>query len=356
MIEARFQLQQGSFTLEVDLALPGQGITVLLGPSGSGKTTLLRCLAGLQRAPSGRLVVGRQTWQDGGVFVPPHQRALGMVFQDAQLFPHLTVQGNLDYGRRRAGTAAASVSPTVELLGLRDLLARRPDSLSGGERQRVAIARALVMAPQLLLMDEPLAALDPQRKLDILPYLDRLQDELTLPIVYVTHAVSEAARLADHVVLLDQGRVTTQGALQTLLTQPGFALTQDEDAGVVLSGTVTERDAAWQLVRVDCSGAPLWTRDAGHALGQRLRVRLAARDVSLSLTEQTGSSVVNQLPGVVQALLPDRHPAVTLAVVRLGVAGDGEQVLARLTRQSVSRLGLAVAQPVWVQVKSMALL
>jgi molybdate transport system ATP-binding protein len=381
-IEARFVLQQGRFTLDVDLQLPAAGITVLFGPSGCGKTTLLRCLAGLQRAGQGRLLVNGQRWQDGALFVPPHRRAVGMVFQDAQLFPHLSVQGNLDYARRRAPVAAkagqqgAAVPEVVALLELQPLLQRMPEHLSGGERQRVAIARALAAAPQLLLMDEPLAALDARRKQDILPYLDRLHEELTIPIVYVTHAVPEAARLADHVVLLDEGRVQAQGSLQALAAgagltlgrdpapavahaptttgarDPALALLQDDEAGAVLSCTVQQRDDAWQLLQLAFDGGVLLCRDGGQPLGQRVRVRVAARDVSLALHEQADSSVANQLRGCVLQLHPDAHPASTLASVRVG----GSTLLARLTRQSAWRLQLAPGLPVWVQVKSVALL
>ena len=382
MIEARFAVQQGSFTLDVDLQLPASGVTVLFGPSGCGKTTLLRCLAGLQRAPQGRLLVAGQVWQDHGVFVPTHQRGVGLVFQEASLFPHLTVQGNLDYGLRRtpAANCRMALTEVIALLDIGALLQRRPDSLSGGERQRVAIARALAGSPQLLLMDEPLAALDARRKAEILPVLERLAGALSIPIVYVTHAVAEAARLADHLVLLDAGRVQAQGPLQAVSAQLDGVLAHDDDAGVVLACTVTQRDAAWQLARLDFAGGALWARDAGHALGQRVRVRVAARDVSLALAELPGTSISNQLPGVLVRIAPDVQPSQALALVRVGPShggansdgdgdgdrdGDGEAeaegenttlLMARLTRRSADRLQLRPGLPVWVQVKSVALL
>ena len=366
MIDARFALTQGSFTLDVDLQLPAAGVSVLFGPSGCGKTTLLRCLAGLQRSPQGRLVVGGQVWQDGPVFVPTHRRAVGLVFQEANLFPHLSVQGNLDYGLRRTPPAQRrlALAEAVALLDIGALLPRRPDSLSGGERQRVAIARALALSPQLLLMDEPLAALDARRKAEILPVLERLAGALSIPIVYVTHAVAEVARLADHLVLMDKGRVQAQGLLQDLSARLDGMLAHDEDAGVVLNCTVAQRDSEWQLARLDFAGGALWTRDGGQPVGQRVRVRVAARDVSLALSELPGTSISNQMPGVLENIQPDVQPSQALALVRVGRVGGvggvgnatGVLVMARLTRRSVQRLRLQPGSAVWVQVKSVALL
>ena len=209
MIDARLALPRRGFTLDVALALPQTGVTALFGPSGCGKTTVLRALAGLERA-AGRVALGAEVWQDdaAGRFVPTHERAIGYVIQEAALFPHLDVRRNLAYGLKRIapGERRIALDQVVELLGITHLLERRPDTLSGGERQRVAIARALATSPKLLLMDEPLAALDAKRKAEVLPYLDRLHAELGIPIVYVSHAIDEVARLADHLVLMDAGR------------------------------------------------------------------------------------------------------------------------------------------------------
>jgi molybdate transport system ATP-binding protein len=354
-IEVRFAHRMSdAFTLDVDLRLPSSGVSVLFGPSGCGKTTLLRCLAGLQRADRGRLVVDGQRWQDDdGHFVPTHRRAIGMVFQESHLFPHLTVRGNLDYGLKRASAPRARLDAVVELLGIGALLARKTDTLSGGERQRVAIARALATAPRLLLMDEPLAALDARRKQEILPFLERLHRELTVPVVYVTHAIGEVMRLADHVVALDAGRASAEGPLHEMLARLDLpALAQDDQAGVVLPCTVAERQSAWQLARMDFDGGSLWTRDSGHLLGQSVRVQVLARDVSLALSEATDSSVANHLAGVVQALAADVHPANQLALVRVGSV----LLMSRLTRRSADRLGLKAGQRVWVQVKAVAVL
>jgi molybdate transport system ATP-binding protein len=338
--------------------LPASGISVLFGPSGCGKTTLLRCLAGLHRAQRGRLVVDGDVWQDddAGRFVPPHRRAIGMVFQEASLFPHLTVQANLDYGLKRAGGAAqrATLDTAVEMLGIGALLPRKPEALSGGERQRVAIARALAVGPRLLLMDEPLAALDAQRKAEVLPYLDRLHAELAIPVVYVSHAVDEVARLAHHLVLLDRGRVVAAGPLADMMARLDLPTARGEGAGVVLDAVVAERDAPWQLARLQVGDGEfgLWARDQGLPVGSAVRVRVLARDVSLSRTPQTGTSIGNQLAGTVEAIADDEHAALALVRVRVGVV----PVVARLTRRSAFALRLAPGQPVWAHVKTVALM
>jgi molybdate transport system ATP-binding protein len=351
-LEVRLALDRGAFRLDVDLRLAPRGVTVLFGPSGCGKTTLLRCVAGLERAPGGRVLLDGHAWQDGAIFVPPHRRAIGMVFQEASLFPHLSVRGNLEYGRRRAGAGTIALEPVVELLGLGQLMDRRPDGLSGGERQRVAIARALAVAPRLLLMDEPLAALDAARKAEILPFLDRLHRELTIPVLYVTHAVPEVTRLADQLVLLEAGRVVAEGPLTDLMARLDLSLAQDEGAGVVLPARVGARDTDWHLARLDFDGGSLWTRDGGQAPGTPVRVRVLARDVSLAPQPPSASSITNVLPGRVRAIAADgSHPALALALVEVGRV----VLMARLTRQSVDRLGLSAGSSVWAQIKSVAL-
>jgi molybdate transport system ATP-binding protein len=299
-----------------------------------------------------------EVWQDdaAGRFVPPHRRALGYVIQEAALFPHLDVRRNLAYGLKRIAAAARRIAldQVVDLLGIGHLLERRPDTLSGGERQRVAIARALATSPKLLLMDEPLAALDAQRKAEVLPYLDRLAAELGIPIIYVSHSIDEVARLADHLVLLDAGRVLAEGALAEMLARLDLPVALGDDAGVVLDGVVGERDERWQLARldVDGEGCRLWARDQGLPIGRRVRLRVLARDVSLTRTPQTGTSIGNQLRGVIEAIADDEHPALALVRVRVGKAA----VVARLTRRSAHALELAGGMPVWAQVKTVALM
>ena len=352
-LRARFRLDRGGFVLDVDLELPGRGVTALFGQSGSGKTTLLRCIAGLESAQGGELVVNGQVWQDAATFLPSHRRPLGYVFQEASLFAHLDVRRNLEFGLRRvpAGERKVSLEQAIELLGIGHLLQRRPDSLSGGEKQRVGIARALAVSPRLLLMDEPLAALDLARRQEILPYLEKLHDELDIPLLYVSHAPDEVARLADHIVVMDQGRALAAGPLGETLARLDLPIRLGEDAGVVLDAVIAERDARWGLARAAFAGGAVWVRDQGHALGQRVRVRILARDVSLALAPQTGTSILNILPATVTALAEDGHPA--LALVRLNLGGA--PLLARLTRRSAHHLDLAPGRLVYAQIKAVAL-
>ena len=353
-IEARFSLKWDGFALDVDLRIPGRGVTALFGHSGSGKTTLLRCIAGLERAPGGYLRVGERVWQDESGFLPVHRRPIGYVFQETSLFPHLTVRDNLEYGRRRVAGADRRVSleHAIELLGIGHLLMRKPDRLSGGERQRAAIARALALSPSILLMDEPLAALDLARKQEILPYLERLHDELDIPVVYVSHSPDEVARLADHIVAMDNGRVVAQGPLSETLARLDLPIRLGEDAGVVIDAVVGERDETWQLIRADFAGGSVWVRDNRQPVGHSARIRILARDVSLSLEHHAGTSILNLLQGTVTQLCDDAHPALVLARVEIG----GTPVVARLTRRSAANLGLATGQSVWVQIKAVALI
>jgi molybdate transport system ATP-binding protein len=357
VIEARLRLPRARFTLDVSLALPGSGVSALFGPSGCGKTTVLRALAGLERAAGGVAVDGA-VWQDdaSGRFVPTHRRPIGYVIQEAALFPHLDVQRNLAYGLKRIAPAERRIAldQAVELLGIGHLMDSRPDTLSGGERQRVAIARALATSPRLLLMDEPLAALDAQRKAELLPYLDRLHDQLGVPVIYVSHSIDEVARLADHLVLMEEGRVLADGALPDMLARLDLPVAFGDDAGVVLDGVVGERDLQWQLARLDVEGGAcsLWARDQGLPDGRRVRLRVLARDVSLTRTPQTGTSIGNQLRGTIEAIADDSHPALALVRVRVGAV----PVVARLTKRSAHTLALVPGMPVWAQVKTVALM
>ena len=357
----RLTLPRADFSLDVDLTLPGTGITVLFGASGSGKTSLLRCVAGLEQAakvPASRGVVSiaGEVWQDdaAGIFLPTWRRPLGYVFQEASLFEHLDVRGNLDFGQKRVKPVQAqeALDEVIDLLGISGLLGRRPQQLSGGERQRVAIARALATQPRVLLLDEPLAALDHARRQDVLPWLERLRDELKIPMLYVTHATDEMARLADTLVVLERGRVSACGPVAKVLAQTGVPGVAGEDLGALLNATLDERDLRWQLARVAFDGGALWLRDTGLALGRQVRVRVLARDVSIATEKPAHTSIQNLLPCVIEALTADAHPSQTLARLRCGEA----MLLARLTSRAVDALALAPGQAVWAQVKSVALI
>lgn len=351
-IQAQFHLEWQGFSLDVDLTLPSRGVTALFGHSGSGKTTMLRCIAGLERPSSGRLCVNGDIWQDATHWLPTHKRPIGYVFQEASLFSHLSVMSNLRYGMRRSlGADSINLEQAIELLGIAHLLERKPDALSGGERQRVGIARALAITPRLLLMDEPMAALDLKRKQEILPYLERLHDELDIPIIYVSHSPDEVARLADHLVVMEDGKVLASGALSDTLARLDLPISQGENAGTILDGRVGEVDAKWHLVRVDFAGGHLWVRDQGIEAGRHVRVRVLARDVSLAL-DPSHSSIQNVLQGEVDALGDDEHPGLALVRVKVGSAF----FLSRLTKRAIDALNITAGSQIWVQIKSGALL
>lgn len=348
-------LPRADFDLQVDLHLPARGITVLFGPSGSGKTSVLRCVAGLDRASAARVMVTGEVWQDDehGIFLPTHRRALGYVFQEASLFDHLNVIGNLRYGlqRVRSTQAQATLEAAVELLGIGHLLNRRTHELSGGERQRVAIARALATSPRLLLLDEPMAALDLARKNEILPWLERLRDELHIPMLYITHSADELARLADHLVVLERGQVKAAGPVTEVLSSLEVPVVVGEDAGVVLKGLVHDRDTGWYLACVRFAGGQLWLRDTGLALNQPVRLRVLARDVSLATQEPHDTSIQNHFMAEVDSVADDAHPSQMLVRLRCGPS----LLLARITRRSWHSLELQEGQKVWAQVKSVAI-
>ena len=350
-LRLKFTLTRADFALHVDLQLPGRGVTALFGPSGCGKTTLLRCIAGLERA-SGSLMVNEHLWQDATHFTPTHQRAIGYVFQEASLFPHLSVRGNLQYGMKRASrNGNVAIDPIIDLLGIRALLDRKPEGLSGGERQRVAIARALAVDPQLLLMDEPLAALDLKRKQEILPYLDRLQATLEIPILYVTHSPDEVVRLAHHLVVMDAGSVVASGELADTLSQLDLPVKLGQEAGVVIDSVVGSIESQWHLTRMDFDGGSVWIRDPGLALGAKARVRILASDVSLAREQPGKSSIQNVLQGQIDGTRDDEHPGLVLVRVKIGETA----LLARVTKRAVSELALKTGDTVWTQVKSVAL-
>jgi molybdate transport system ATP-binding protein len=284
--------------------------------------------------------------------MPAHQRELGYVFQEASLFPHLSVMGNLQFGRKRSHAKAhIDLDVLIDLLGIEPLLNRKPQSLSGGERQRVGIARSLAVNPQLLLMDEPLAALDLPRKQEILPYLERLHRELKIPVLYVTHSPDEVVRLANHIVVLDAGRVVASGSLVDILSRVDLPIRLGDDLGAVLQATVAEIDSQWKLARLDFAGGVFWTRAQQLLVGDVVRVRVLARDVSIALEKPNASTIQNVLPARITDIVNDDQEGLILVRVIVGEVA----LIARVTQRSISELKLELGQNVWIQVKSVAL-
>ncbi|MEO6974826.1 MAG: molybdenum ABC transporter ATP-binding protein [Gallionella sp.] len=352
-IRAQFKLQLDSFALDVSFSAPNRGVTALFGPSGSGKTTLLRCIAGLERA-AGSLYINGDVWQDDTKFMPTHRRPLGYVFQEASLFPHMSVRANLEYGLKRIPLSERRVQleQVVEWLGLNRLIARgEPAKLSGGERQRVAIGRALLTSPRLLLMDEPLSALDTASKQEILPYLQRLHRELNIPVFYVSHALDEVARLADHLVLLEQGRVIASGVLDETLARLDLPIAHLDDAGAVIEAEVAQHDQAYQLTQLDFPGGNLWVGRVDQPIGSRVRARVLARDVSIATQEPQGTSINNILNARIAEI---RDEGTDKVIVRMKV-GESHVLLSRITRRSRDHLGLVIGMEVYAQVKSVVL-
>jgi len=354
MIQARLQFSRGDFSLLFDETMPANGVTAIFGASASGKTTLLRCIAGLERA-AGRLEVNGEVWQDTRFFLPTHQRRLAYVSQQANLFPHLSVQKNLQYGLSRTPQRERKVSfgQAVEWLGLEKLLTRdEAEQLSGGERQRVAIARALLTSPRMLLMDEPLASLDSAGRSDILPYLERLHKELQIPVLYVSHALDEVTRLADHLVLLEHGRVIANGTLHETLSRLDLSIAGLDDAGAVITATVAQHDEQYHLTRLDFSGGQLWVSRADALLGSSVRVRILARDVSIALLPPSATSIGNILPARIAEISALGAGSVMLRLT----LGESQTLLSRITCRSRDSLDLQVGQNVYAQVKTVALM
>ena len=354
-LQARFQIARGNFSLDVALDLPGHGVSALFGPSGCGKTTCLRAMAGLERA-AGHMTVNGAVWQDDsrGTWLATHQRRLGYVFQEASLFPHLNVRKNIEYGMKRlpADQRRVALEHAVELLGIGALMEQNPDTLSGGERQRVAIARALAVSPQVLLMDEPLAALDSQRKQEVLPYLDKLHQSLDIPIIYVSHSPDEVARLATHLVLLESGRVLASGPTDELMSRLDLPLAHGDTASALLQARIASYDEQDQLLTLSTLAGPLYlpTAKAGQ-VGDPMRIRIMAREVSLVRTPALDSSVLNTLPARITALTKEGPGQVLVSLDASGVT-----LLSRITQRSRQTLALEIGDQVYAQVKAGLLL
>ncbi len=355
MLEVRLCLERGDFDLEVQFSAPAPGITALFGRSGAGKTTLIHLLAGLLEPDSGWIALDGEKLFDSALSlnVPTHRRRVGCVFQDLRLFPHLNVAGNLRYGLRRAASQPQRITMEriVTLLDLGPLLARHTWQLSGGERQRVALGRALLAQPRLLLMDEPLAAIDVAKREEVLPYFERLRDELTLPIVLVTHHFEDVVRLATHVVLMDAGRVRAQGNLPTVSLTPELgALLGSEGVGAVIEGRVESIDAASGLATISAGQHRLLVPGGSLQPGGALRVQLLARDLILATAAPVGLSVRNQLQGVITDIKAESSHNV---MVSLDIGGDA--LLARITTLAALDLQLRIGQHLWILIKAVSL-
>ncbi|MGR9430539.1 molybdenum ABC transporter ATP-binding protein [Rhizobium leguminosarum] len=350
IVEAKQRL--GAFSLDAAFTSE-RGVTALFGPSGSGKTSMIRIIAGLARPDEGRVVLDGEplTETATGIFVPKHRRRFGYVFQEARLFPHLSIRANLSYGRWFAARPAhgESFDHIVDLLGIETLLERSPSKLSGGEKQRVAIGRALLSSPRLLLMDEPLAALDDARKAEILPYLQRLRDETDIPIVYVSHSIAEVARLANQVVVMRDGKVEATGPAIDILSRPSAA-SERREAGALLEGTVESFDARHRLSTVALKSCQLHIPGAALAPGKSVRIRIPSRDVMLATTRPEGLSALNILEARIEAMSSTEDGT---AEIRLDCGGD--IILSRITTLSCERLDLRLGRAVFAVIKTVAL-
>ncbi|MEE8056331.1 MAG: molybdenum ABC transporter ATP-binding protein [Pseudomonadales bacterium] len=357
------ELQSSNFNLSIHTSLATQGFTGIYGHSGSGKTTLLRWLAGLEKSTPGQLTFQNKIWQDDNTFVPTQQRQIAYVFQDAHLFPHLNVQGNLDYAyHRRFNDNGPVMKQVCQWFELEGLLNNHTEKLSGGERQRVAMARALLSSPQLILMDEPLSSLDPHSKERILQHLETLHDQYPTPVFYVSHDLEEVSRLADQLLLLDNGAVSAQGSLLDLSTRLDLNLSHEENAASIIETTIKQHDNHYQLTELSITEQlPLFLTKTRGNIGDKVRVRIPARDVSITLKKPEKTSILNIIPGIIDEIESDEIESDKIenskgsrALLRLKIS---EQfLLVRLTKKSIDRLQLQPGQHVYAQIKTVALL
>jgi molybdate transport system ATP-binding protein len=351
-VALRHRYGRSGFALDASFTAPAAGVTALFGPSGCGKSSILAAVAGLLRPDTGRVALAGEALLDTarGIFTAPERRRFAMVFQDARLFPHLSVATNLRYGLRRAPVQATGpgFEEVVALLGLEHVLARRPGRLSGGERQRVALGRALLARPRLLLMDEPLAALDAARRAEVLPFLARLRDAAAIPILYVTHALDEVDALADQMVLLAEGRVLAQGPVEALAARTDLPLAARRDAGALLTCRIAAHDQARGLTQLDFPGGRFAVPLRAEPIGSQARIRLRARDVAVATEPPRGISTQN----VLAAQLVSVGDATSSPEVFLQLALGPSIILARVTRDSIARLGLRPGLAVWAVIKA----
>ena len=356
-VKLEYSIQENTrrnFRLDVELCLPGKGIAAVFGESGSGKTTLLRCIAGLEKSALGIVKMQSEIWQKDNLFLSTNLRHVGYVFQEPSLFPHLTVQGNIQFGVKRRGQVVDNndFAEIVRLLDLGGLLNDYPSKLSGGEKQRAAIARAILTKPKLLLMDEPLAALDMNRKREFLPYLEAIRERLETPIIYVTHSMEEVARLSDYLVIMREGKAVSTGTLSEVLGEVNYPNIFGEEAGVVIEGVVVERDGDWHLIKAKFSGGELWLKDTGDALGKKIRIRVLARDVSLALEDYSETSIINRI----KTRVADVQSGTDVAMLMVTLLCGDTKIISRISKRSADSLNIEVGKEVWSQIKGVAIL
>jgi molybdate transport system ATP-binding protein len=345
--------RQGNFEIAVRFESAGR-LTAIFGPSGSGKTSITNMISGLLKPDKGRIAVDDRVFvdTDKGVYLPSHKRRIGYVFQDARLFPHLNVEQNLKYGRwfTPHSERYAQFDRVISMLGLSHLLPRKPSTLSGGETQRVAIGRALLASPKLLLMDEPLASLDDPRKEQILPYVERLRDELDIPVVYVSHSIAEVARLATDIVVLAAGRVMIAGPTAEIMRRPDLLPMEEQgESGAVLAATVATHDDEYEMTMLDSPAGRLFVPAFDAAPGTKISLRIRARDVMIATQHPEGLSALNVLPGRISSITTTGPTQ-----VEVEIACGGASILSRITRQSEAALGLAVGRDVFAVIKTVS--
>ncbi len=342
------------FEFEINSEFPSTGITAILGESGSGKTTLLRCIAGLDKNTKGRLTIGDTVWLDDKRCIPAYEREIGFVFQDARLFEHLNVKGNLQFAVKRSHEKVTSsfLEEVISALDIGHLMLNKPEQLSGGEKQRVAIARALLIKPKMLIMDEPLASLDNARKQELLNYLLALQNTFQLPMLYVSHSTEEVCKLADHVIVLKQGKVFIQGSINEVFSSAQLPHIYRQETSTIIKATVIEKNERWNLIRAEFDGNELWLQDQNQAVGKPVRLRILASDVSLSLKDEKESTIMNRLEGRIAGIELDKSGATGLVTIDLMRA----EVVAQVTRKSIDDLFLMVGMRIWAQIKSVAIM
>ncbi len=346
-------LPRSQFNLQLQTTIPSKGFTGIYGHSGAGKTTLLRAIAGLEKNPNTEIIFNKENWQNDESYFPTQQRKIAYIFQDARLFPHLTVLGNLEFAyRRRFNDNGPSIEKVCEWFNLSALLQQNPQTLSGGEKQLVALARALLSSPQLILMDEPLGSLDKKNKENILSLLENLHKKLSTPVIYVSHDIEEVSRLCDHLIIMERGVINAEGSLIDLSSQLDLSISLEENAAAIIEATIYEHDDEYQLteLRTD-EDLPLFVTRIDEVIGNKVRLRIPARDISISLQAANDSSILNILPATIDAI--EKNETSRL-LVRLKIGKQA--LLARLTKKSVTRLQLSPNKQVYAQIKTVALL